>query len=208
MEETTEQKETQYRRGHVIFFSVLSLVVGSVTGYFLPRPQASPPIVVSTPVPTRTPLPTPTPAPVRVHVSGEVLQPGVYELSPGGIVQDAIEAAGGPAPNADLDCINLALELKDQQKVYVPCQGEMAPPPPLSGGGPGNGGTAEMSPLNINTATTTELERLPGIGPTLAQRIVEYRQANGPFVTVEDIQEVCGIGRATFEDLKDLITVQ
>jgi competence protein ComEA len=208
MEETTEQKETQYRRGHLIFFSVLSLIVGSVTGYFLPRPQASPPIVVSTPVPTRAPLPTPTPAPVRIHVSGEVLHPGVYELSPGSIVQDAIEAGGGPAANADLDCINLALELEDQQKVYVPCQGEMAPPSPLSGGESGSGGSTETSPLNINTAGTTELERLPGIGPALAQRIVEHRQANGPFVTVEDIQEVRGIGQATFEDLKGLITVR
>jgi competence protein ComEA len=200
------QGTARYHRGHIILYSVLSLIVGGVVGFFSPHRQPSTPIVVSTPIPTSTPLPTATPAPIRVHVSGAVRQPAVYELALGSIVQDAVDAAGGPASDADLDCINLALELRDQQQVYVPRQGETGPPPPVSGGEPQGGGSTGL-PININTATTAELETLPRIGPTMAQRIVEYREANGPFAAIEDIQNVPGIGPATFEGMKDLITV-
>jgi competence protein ComEA len=200
-----DQGTARYR-GYVIICSVLSLIVGGVVGYFIPRPQSSAPIIVSIPSPTLTPPPSPTLAPIRLHVSGAVRQPAVYELPPGSIVQDAINVAGGPAPDADLDRINLAMELGDQQQVYVPRQGETNPPPPVSGGEPGGGGTAGRL-VNINTATAAELETLPRIGPVTAQRIVEYREANGPFQTIEDIQNVPGIGPATFEGLKDLITV-
>lgn len=205
MGETTDQGTARPHRGHVILGTVLGLIVGGVIGYFT-HPQPSPPIVVSTPLPTPTPTSIPTPAPIRIHVSGAVHQPAVYELPPGSIVQDAINIAGGPASDADLDHINLALELQDQQQVYVPRQGETNPPPPVSGGEPGGGG-AVGTLININTATAAELERLPRIGPVTAQRIVEYREANGPFETIEDIQNVAGIGPATFEGLKDLITV-
>jgi competence protein ComEA len=200
------QGKARYHRGHIILYSVLSLIVGGVVGFFGPHPPPGTPIVVSTPIPTPTPLPTPTPAPIRVHVSGAVRQPAVYELAPGSIVQDAVGAAGGPASDADLDCINLALELRDQQQVYVPRQGETSPPPPVSGGDPEGGGSTELL-ININVATTAELETLPRIGPTMAQRIVEYREANGPFTAIEDIQNVPGIGPATFEGMKDRITV-
>lgn len=194
-------------RGYIIVFSVLSLIVGGVVGYFTPRPQPSAPIVVSTPLPSATPLFTPTPAPIRVHVAGAVRAPAVYKLSPGSIVQDAVEAAGGPASDADLDRINLALELRDQQQVYVPRQGEVDPPPLVSGGEPGEGESA-VALVNINTAMAAELETLPRIGPTTAERIMEYREANGPFETIEDIQNVPGIGPVTFDGLKDLITVE
>jgi competence protein ComEA len=200
------QGTARYHRGHIILYSVLSLIVGGVVGFFGPHPPPGTPIVVSTPIPTPTPLPTLTPAPIRVHVSGAVRQPAVYELAPGSIVQDAVDAAGGPASNADLDCINLALELRDQQQVYVPRQGETSPPPPVSGGELDSGGSTG-SLVNINTATTAELETLPRIGPAMAQRIVEYREANGPFAAIEDVQDVPGIGPATFEGLKDRITV-
>jgi competence protein ComEA len=200
------QGTARYHRGHIILYSVLSLIVGGVVGFFGPHPPPGTPIVLSTPIPTPTPLPTLTPAPIRVHVSGAVRQPAVYELAPGSIVQDAVDAAGGPASNADLDCINLALELRDQQQVYVPRQGETSPPPPVSGGELDSGGSTG-SLVNINTATTAELETLPRIGPAMAQRIVEYREANGPFAAIEDVQDVPGIGPATFEGLKDRITV-
>ena len=193
-------------KGYIIFCSALSLVVGGMVGYFAPHHPASAPIVVSPPPPTSTPFPTPTPAPIRVYVSGAVRQPAVYELPPGSIVQAAVDIAGGPASEADLDRINLALELRDQQQVYVPFQGEADTPPAVSGGEPGS--TAAAGALvNVNTATPAELETLPRIGTTMAQRIVEYREANGPFVAIEDIQNVPGIGPATFEGLKDLITV-
>ena len=200
-----DQGAARYR-GYIILCSVLSLIVGGLIGYFSPHPQADTPIVFSTPLPTSTPLPSPTPSPIRVHVSGAVRQPAVYELPVGSIIQDAVNAAGGPASDADLDHINLAMELRDQQQVYVPCQGETNPPPVVSGGESGGEG-AVGALVNINTATAAELETLPRIGPAMAQRILDYREANGPFATIEDIQNVPGIGPATFEGLKDMITV-
>ena len=198
-----DQGAARYR-GYIILCSVLSLIVGAVIGHFVTRPQDSPPIIVSTPLPTLTPPPSPTPSPIRVHVAGAVHQPGVYQLPAGSIVQDAIDVAGGPASDADLDRINLAIELRDQQQVYVPREGETHSPPPISGGG----GAADTGALvNINTATAAELETLPRIGPTMAGRILEYREANGPFKAIEDIQNVQGIGLTTFEGLRDLITV-
>jgi len=190
------------QRGLTILCSVLSLIVGVVIGYFGMRSPKGTPISVSTPLPTSTPSPTPTPAPIRVYVSGAVQRPAVYELSPGSIVRDAIEAAGGPTSEADLDRVNLALEVRDQQQVYVPRQGEANPLPSVSGGEAGE------ERVNINTATAAELETLPRVGPATAQRILEYREANGPFERIEDIQNVPGIGPATFEGMKDLITVQ
>ena len=127
---------------------------------------------------------------------------GIYELPPGSIVEDAIEAAGGSTADADLGRINLALELQDHQQVYVPRQGEVNPPPSVSGGSGQSGGL-----IDINTASAAELEALPGIGPSTAQKIIAYREANGPFAAIEDIQNVPGIGPATFEGLKDRITV-
>jgi len=200
-----ERGVAQYR-GYIILCSVLSLIVGGVIGYFTPHPQPGTPVAVSTPFPTLTPPPTPTPAPIRVYVSGAVRQPTVYELPPGSIVQDAVDAAGGPTSDADLDRVNLALELQDQQQVYVPRQGETNPPPLVSGGEPGGGGAAGTL-VNINVASAAELETLPRIGPTMAQRIVEYRETDGLFESIEEIQNVAGIGSATFEGLKDLITI-
>ncbi len=189
-------------RGYIVVCSVISLIVGGVVGYFTPRPQSNTPIVVSTALPAATLFPPPAPSPIRVHVTGAVLAPGVYKLPEGSIVQGAVEAAGGPAADADLERINLAVELRDQQQVYVPRQGEENPPSLVSGGG-----DSATTPVNINTAMSAELETLPRIGPTTAQRIMEYREASGPFGTIEDIQNVPGIGPATFEGLKDLITV-
>jgi competence protein ComEA len=193
-------------RAIIILCSVLSLIVGGAVVHFTSHRQSSTPVIVSTPIPTSTPPYTPTPAPVRVYVSGAVRMPAVYELPPGSIVQDAVNAAGGPTSDADLDHINLALELCDQQQVYVPRRGETNPPPPVSGGESGGGGQEETL-VNINTALAAELETLPGIGPALAGRIVAYREANGPFETIEQIQNVPGIGPATFEGLRDLIAV-
>lgn len=194
------------QRGYVILATVLGLITGGVTGYFAPHPPPGTPIVVSTPAPTPSPLPTPTLAPIRVHVAGAVRHPAVYQLPTGSIVQDAVDTAGGPAPDADLEGINLAMELQDQQQVYVPYLGEANPPPSVSGGG-ADGGGAAGGLININTATAAELETLPRIGPAMAQRIIECREANGPFEAIEDIQDVPGIGPATYEGLKDLITV-
>ena len=179
-----------------------ALLVGCGTS----GPSRSESITISTPESTPTPSASSTPAPLRVHVSGAVRQPDqVYMLPPGSIVQDAIEAAGGPTGEADLERINLALELADQQHVHVPEKGEENAPPAVSGG-EADGAASEI--VNINTATQPELETLPGIGPVTAGKIIAYRESHGPFARIEDIDDVPGIGPATFEGLKDLIRVE
>ncbi|NPV27181.1 MAG: hypothetical protein HPY81_06990 [Firmicutes bacterium] len=144
------------------------------------------------------------PARVTVHVVGAVEKPGVYQLPAGTRVFEAIEQARA-LPEANLEAINLAEPLNDGQKVTVPRKGESLP-----------GTTADVqvsstrpgSKVNLNTATAAELDaRLPGVGPTLAQRIVDYRNQHGKFRSIEDLKNVSGIGEKRFQELKDLITV-
>jgi competence protein ComEA len=189
------------QRGILLFGFVLVAIVGIVL-YQVLRPSPEP-IILSTATPMPSPQATSTPRPLRVYVSGAVLQPDVYALSVDSIVKDAVMAAGGPADDADLDRINLALPLADGQHVYVPRQGEEDPPvePPSAQRAPGG-------KVNINTADLAALESLPGIGPSLAQRILDYRQAHGSFARIEDIMGVSGIGPATFEGIQDLITTK
>jgi competence protein ComEA len=195
------------------FFLVTLLNLALIGGVFFwlqrPAPAA---IEILTPEATPSPRPTPTatPAPLRVYVTGAVQRPDVYRLAPGSIVKDAMEAAGGPAADADLVKVNLAQELRDQQQLYVPHVGEAGAPPPLSGGGE-TSGTAESQPpggkININTASAEELDTLPGIGPAIAQRIIEYRQAQGAFKSIEEITLVSGIGDAILAKIQDRISV-
>jgi competence protein ComEA len=200
------EQGTTNNRGLIILCSVLSLITGGTIVYFSSRAQRPPaPVTVSTPAPTSTLAPSPTPAPIRVYISGAVRTPAVYELPQGSIILDAIESAGGAAPDAHLDGINLALELQDQQHVHVPREGEANPPPVISGG---QSERSAGSSININTATAKELQTLPGVGEVTAQRIIDYREANGPFQTIEEIQNVSGIGTKTFEGMKDMIAVQ
>lgn len=137
--------------------------------------------------------------PIVVHVAGAVLQPGVYELPDGARVHEAVLAAGGAAPEADTDQLNLAAVLADGQKVYVPREGEQV----VTDGGGGAGGSATpQAVVSINRASAQELEALPGIGPVLAGRIVTYRTANGPFRSVDDLLNVSGIGPKLLEQLR------
>lgn len=195
--------EMVQHRSLVVACSVISLVAGGLIGFFTPHP-AGPPIDVLTPDPTATPSPTPTPGPLRVYVCGAVESPAVYALPPGSLVEDAVAAAGGPTPDADLDRINLAQELVDQQQVAVPRAGDVADPAPA----PEEPPTPQARPVNLNTATAAQLEALPQIGPATAQDIVDYRETYGPFETVEEILEIPGIGPSTFEQIRDLITVE
>jgi len=149
-----------------------------------------------------TALPTATPAPLRVYVSGAVVHPDVYRLPPGAIVKDALAAAGGALPEADLTRVNLAQQLFDQQQVHIPPAGESSPP--QQGAPPAFGEEC----LDINRATLEELDRLPGIGPNYARRIVEYRTTHGPFQDVEELIQVKGIGPVTLEGIRDLVCVR
>jgi competence protein ComEA len=144
--------------------------------------------------------PPPTPGPVRVHVAGAVATPGVYELPSTSIVKQALEAAGGPLEQAMLDSVNLASPVEDGQQIIIPLRradaDEPEPHAPLG-----------SNRININAATAPELEALPGIGPSLAQKIVEHREAHGPFLRLEDLLAVSGIGPAKLAQIEDLITL-
>jgi competence protein ComEA len=190
----------QYR-GILLVVLIAVVIIGIVLFQTL-RPQ---PKSINLTDPTSVPSPeiTHTPCPQRVYVSGAVHNPDVYALSPDSIVKDAIVAAGGATEDADLDRINLALRVADEQHVYVPHIGEddlPVQPPSIQ--------QASEDKVNINKASCSELESLPGIGPTIAQRIVDYRQSHGPFSRIEDITNVAGIGPATLEKIRELITTE
>jgi competence protein ComEA len=184
----------------------------------LPKPvavQATPaPIVAASPgAPSGAPAVsgspgvTPSSAPVFVDVAGWVRKPGVYEFAQGDRVIDAIDAAGGPRPGADLTALNLAAPLADGSQILVAKEGSApvgADGSPLpSGGGATGGGTL----INVNSASATELEELPGVGEVIAAAIVDYRTQNGPFTSVDQLEDVSGIGPSTLENLRDLVTV-
>lgn len=155
--------------------------------------------------------PPPTPEPIVVHVIGAVARPGVYNLPTGSRVQDAVRAAGGLLAEADKEAINLAARLEDGEQLEVPYLPGMEPVGTPSSSFqviPGDSGAPSSSLININTATLEELDTLPGIGPTTAQKIIDYREQHGPFARIEDIMNVSGIGPATFERIQDLITVE
>ncbi len=195
-----EQWLARYRWPLLLGIAVLVLVAVFVIQVLRPSPQ---PMRLSTSIPLSTQEATPTPYTLRVYVSGAVHHPDVYTLAQDSIVKDAIEAAGGPTEEADLERINLALPVTDGQQVHVPRQGEDNPPVQPPSGQPTTGGR-----VNINTADSAALESLPGIGPSLAQRIIDHRQAHGPFERIEDVMEVSGIGEATFVGIQELITTR
>lgn len=140
-----------------------------------------------------------------VHVSGAVNKPGVYEVGPGSRVVDAVNAAGGLAAEADAARVNLAQPVKDGMHVHVPAAGQASSvrsgTADRAAPAPGNG------KVSINAADRGEFESLPGIGPVLAERIIEYRRANGPFRDVTELKKVNGIGEVKFDRIKDRITL-
>jgi competence protein ComEA len=151
-----------------------------------------------------------TVATVSIHVAGNVLKPGVYEMPADSRVVDAIRIAGGANAIADLNAINLANRLNDAQQVYVPAVGEKVPPSSsgLSAGGVGTGSAPNSVeyPININSADVALLDELPGVGPSTAQAIVTYRDQNGPFASVSGLEDVPGIGPAKVAAIQRLVT--
>jgi competence protein ComEA len=177
----------------------------------LPRPVA----VASRPggagfdVPTAAPEATPSPATLFVDVAGAVRRPGVYELDAGLRVIDAIRAAGGERSNAVLVGLNLAAPLADGTQILVP---ERSPagrsqPAGSAAGATGAVGGGPPATVNVNTADATALQELPGIGEVLSQAIIDYRTENGPFASVDELEDVSGIGPATLADIRDLVSV-
>lgn len=141
---------------------------------------------------------------VIVDVAGWVRKPGVYEFPAGARVIDAVEEAGGPREGAELTLLNLAAPLTDGQQILVPKEGE-ALAVPVTGGTAGTGAPGGL--ININTADATAFEALNGIGEVLAGAIVQYRDEHGPFTSVDQLEEVPGIGPATLEEIRSQVTV-
>lgn len=161
-------------------------------------------------MPTTGPMPEPAadvnatasaPPDLVVHVAGEVHEPGVVRLPPGSRVVDALEAAGGTLPGASLDAVNLARVLADGEQVRVGL-----PPDPAVQGAPAQPGTPPAR-LDLNAASATDLESLPGVGPVLATRILAFRDENGPFRSVDHLIDVPGIGPAVLADVADRVRV-
>jgi competence protein ComEA len=194
---------TRYRPYIAMFFRFSIVLAGTI--WALRRPE-QPALTIITP----TPRPTATIAALLVDVRGAVAKPGVYSLPAGSRVQDALARAGNLLPNAETRSLNLARKMNDGEQIYVPLIGEATVAPPAAGKGV-QSTTATKTPIgniNINTATLEELDGLPGIGPTLAQRIIDYRNENGAFKQSEDLKKVRGIGDSVFGQIKDLITLQ
>lgn len=207
-------RRLEFSRRHVVaVLIVLGVGVLVALGVMVTSSATPVTIEVSTPdadqsiTPREAPVtePEPTPGLIRIHVLGAVRQPGVVEVAEGSIVQDAVRAAGGFSPDADPAQLNLAAPLSAGQQIIVGTVHE--PLGEVRGGGPEGDQPAAGEPLNLNRATASQLEELPGVGPVLASAIIAWREDNGGFTAVEDLQEVSGIGPKNFEKLAPLVTV-
>lgn len=190
---------------------VAYVLVGILVGFILAGA-----VFIVTQQPAGKPIvlePPPTKVPIEVQVLGGVVRPGVYSLPEGSRVQDAVDAAGGLLADTDASSVNLAAKLEDGQQVQIPggqtsaslpSQGGTSPFTVLATPVPTKPSSADL--ININTATLAELESLPNIGPTTAQNIINYRIQHGPFATIDMIMNVPGIGPATYDSIKNLIT--
>lgn len=141
---------------------------------------------------------------IYVHILGAVSRPGLLVLRDGDRAVDAVAAAGGFVPSADLSQLNLARPLVDGEQIYVPVIGEAPPLAPTGGAG---STAATGGRVNLNTADQAALETLPRVGPALAKRILDWKKVNGKFTAIEDLMSVTGVGQKTFDGLKDLVTV-
>jgi competence protein ComEA len=178
---------------------------------WLQRPRESPVPSVHRSVPASAvaSLPaTATPAPdVVVHVTGAVRRPGLVDLPGGSRVDDAVSAAGGATHRADLASVNLARVLVDGEQIVVLRKGQAAAALVGAPGPPGDSSAAPGQPVDLNSATLEQLDGLPGVGPVLAQRILDWRTAHGRFSSVDELTEVSGIGERTLADLRALVRV-
>ena len=207
---------------HQKIIIVLVVVILAGGGYWMLK-HFHPALFLGDPdfvVETETTPPTPPSSTAQpeivVHVMGAVKSPGVYHLSADARVHEAIEKAGGKTDQADLHSLNLAAKMRDGEQIYVPeihqipdvgqtiptSSSSAAPPQPSVR----RSASSDGSRININTATFQELQTVRGIGPTMAQRIIEYRQTSGRFATVDDLTNVKGVGEKTLEKIRDSIT--
>lgn len=212
LEHVWERVREKSRQTSLVIGACISgaLLVSVGLGFILVRlssPSSSSP---STPAPSgdTTTIPMVTSsvavAQVVVHAAGSVRIPGVYRLPKGSRVVDLLEAAGGPDTSLDIARINLASPLSDGQRIYFPQVGESVPTA-QGGGAESAGGNGASGPVNLNHASSAELEALPGIGPATAAAIIAHRERVGPFRSVDDLLSVKGLGPAKVAALRDLV---
>ena len=179
----------------ILFVLALAVLGGTLYGYYLEQDAVA--------LDEGTLAKAETPRSITVYVTGEVKKPGLVTLTEGQRVADAVNAVGGVIETADIDRVNMAAFLEDGMQVRVPERiGRDADHPqnvPI--------GKNKEGQINLNTASEKELQELPGIGPAMSARIIEYRETNGAFQNIEDIKKVRGIGNAKFEKLKDKVTI-
>jgi competence protein ComEA len=216
----------QFSRRQIVAYVAVAAVVAAVGVRYVVAPRAAAPageqpFVLSSEAPGR-PSSSASPsaaeaspaADALVYVCGAVRTPGVVRVPAGARVADALDLAGGPTSRAELAAVNLAAKVVDGQQVLVPERGQAAVAPATAsaaGAGSSTGAGLAAAPagglVNINTATLEQLDALQGVGPSTAQKIIDYRTANGPFSSIDDIKNVSGIGDAKFAAMKDAITV-
>jgi competence protein ComEA len=206
-------------RRQIIAYVVLAVAVIGVGARYVISSRstggsAGETLVLSSAAPSPTsalPSPSPSAPDVVVYVCGAVRSPGVVRLPSTARVADALKVAGGATSSAELSAVNLAARLADGQQIIVPRRGESSAASvaaaSAASGGAGSAAAGPAAPVNINTASLEELDALDGVGPATAQKIVDYRTANGGFKTVDEIKEVSGIGDVKFAAMKDSITV-
>jgi len=195
-----ETQKRWERWGFLGVFVVMCLVtIGGIVAVLISRPKPVT-FTIMPPQPTVTPAPTGTPLPVVVYVTGEVAQPNqVLTLAAGSRVSDVVTAAGGFTSEADVAKVNLAGVIQDGQQIHIPELGAIITVtlPVVSMGG---------GLIDVNSATAEQLAELPGIGPALAERIIAYREQNGAFKSLDDLDLVSGIGPSIISNIGNLVT--
>ncbi|WP_460301065.1 helix-hairpin-helix domain-containing protein [Actinocorallia aurea] len=188
--------------------AVLAFVAVVATGVFFWATRPEPELFAreetnrsAEPVPAASPVPAATARPVVVHVAGDVRSPGIVTLSPDSRVHEAVAAAGGLRPKAEVGALNLARKVQDGEQINV---GADQPQPLAQPQAPAG---VPQTPVDLNTATLDQLQQLPGVGPVLAQRILDHRTAHGPFRTPDELRDVSGIGDSRYADLAPHIRV-
>lgn len=214
--EEVRRQMRAYLVRYVVLVAGISLVIGGLIGRLTVQdPAALTPAAgwQSGPsLPEGGASSRPVSSSLQIYVSGAVARPQVVEVPAGSILADALAAAGGPAPEADLEGLNLAAPLADHQHVHIPTRvppptATPQPAPATATPTPTSGAVSPEARVNLNTATLAELLTLPGIGETRAQAILAYRAEHGPFTRIEELQNVSGIGPATYEKLAPYVTV-
>ena len=192
-------------RGQMIGYGAAIVAVVVLGGRYLqgsaapPAPAAAPKLATAQPRDAGV---------ATVHVAGAVRRPGVYRLKPGARIDDAVEQAGGPTRRADLGGVNLAAKVEDGRQVLVPERVRAGGGAAASGGAAAGGGAAAAGqPIDLNTATLEQLDTLPGVGAITAQKILDHREQQGGFGSVDELGQVPGIGDKRLADLRELVRV-